>query len=56
MAARRKSSRRADYTVRFVRPHRHAGRDYRPGDTARVSRRALEKLLRFGVIEPRGDD
>lgn len=43
-------------TVTFTRHHRHAGRDYSPGDTASVPADTAELLHRFGVIQPPDGD
>lgn len=37
--------------VVFVRDHRHAGRDYREGDTFMAQADEIELLRHFGVIE-----
>ena len=36
--------------VRFTRPHRHRGKDYKAGDTAHVTARERDKLAKLGVI------
>lgn len=38
--------------VRFARHHRHAGKDYQPGDEATVTKVAFEKLANLDVVEP----
>lgn len=36
--------------VKFVRDHRHAGRDYREGDTYMARGAEIELLRKFGAI------
>ena len=37
-------------TVKFIKPHRHRGQQYKAGDSLEVSAREKEKLKKFGVI------
>lgn len=37
-------------TVKFIKPHRHGGKDYKAGDSLKVTAREKEKLKKAGVI------
>ncbi len=37
-------------TVKFTKPHRHGGKDYKSGDSIDVTTREKEKLKNAGVI------